>query len=114
MIYLASPYSHENESIEQERYDAVAAFCAHQFHHSTEVIFSPIVYAHNLAQQFDLGTTALDWRRYNATMLRLSHTLWVMKLDGWEESKGVLWEIDLAKTLFIPTYFIDEFGDHIL
>lgn len=114
MIYLASPYSHENDAIREERYEAVAQLCANLFLREREPIFSPIIYGHRWASEFNLKSDHIAWLRFNTAMLRTCHTLWVMKLDGWQESKGVQAEIKLAQTLLMPIHYIDEFGDFIL
>jgi len=115
MIYVASPYSHIDPHVRQERYEAVAALCAHFFHQpGHEPLFSPIVYGHNLALEYSMPTEAAAWLKFNLSMLRHSSAIWIMKLDGWNESKGVAKEIRAAQDLYLPLHFIDHLGRFIL
>jgi hypothetical protein len=96
MIYVASPYTHRDEHVMQERYEAVCGFCA-QATCARHFVYSPIAHWHPIAQEYFLPRDAVWWSDYNEHMLKLSHQLWVIRLDGWVESKGVLNEVRVAK-----------------
>ena len=106
MIYVGSPYTHENPKIVEDRYNLVLAYCAHLFKKGT-VCFSPVVHCHEIAKRFFLPTDALFWRGYNMAMLRRAETLHVLCLEGWMLSTGLRTERDMANDLFIPTYYIN-------
>jgi hypothetical protein len=95
MIYLASPYSHPDAAVRQQRYEAVATFVAERF--GGRVIFSPIVYSHNMAVAYDLPLDAAAWQRFNNAMQYAAKETWVLMLPGWEQSRGVQYEIEFAK-----------------
>ena len=106
MIYIASPYSHKNEHIMQERYEAVCSFCA-QATLRRDFVFSPIVHWHPIAQEHLLPRDAAWWSLYNEHMLKLANQLWVLRLDGWMESEGILREVKFAKANAIRiSYFL--------
>jgi len=48
------------------------------------------------------------WETYNLAMLSAAKELWVLKLDGWQDSKGVMAEIDAAE---ITNKFITFVGE---
>jgi hypothetical protein len=65
-------------------------------------IYSPIVHCHALAIEHDLPKDFQFWQDYNFSILAKASQLWVLTLDGWDVSKGVLAEIELANMLSIP------------
>lgn len=95
MIYLASPYSHPNQSFQLERFEAAQKFTAKAITRG-HIIFSPIVHCHYLALLFEMPSDFQFWNRYNFGMLAAAKELWVLKLEGWEESLGVNGEIEFA------------------
>jgi hypothetical protein len=104
-IYLASPYSSGDASIRDERAQHAARFTADHIrlgHH----IYSPIVHCHELALAHDLPKDFEFWQRYNFAILAKASQLWVLDLPGWDTSRGVLAEIELATSLSIPTEMV--------
>jgi hypothetical protein len=107
MIYLASPYSHEDPAIRQARYEAVRAFTC-ELLQQRKVIFSPIVYCHGIAVELGLPTDASYWKSFNMTFLRKADALYVLKLEGWEYSAGVKVETATAGLLAIPVLYFEN------
>jgi len=108
MIYLASPYTHEDPAVMQERFCAVELLVIHMLKQNI-VVFSPIVYCHEMAVKADFPRDAGFWQGLNATFLRMSSRLVVLRLPGWDTSRGVQWEISMAEALQIP---IDHLEAH--
>lgn len=106
MIYLASPYTHNDPTIEEHRYEAIARFTVAKL---TEgyCIYSPIVHCHILARTYGLPAKFDFWMQYNFRMLRLAQSLWVVRLPGWDISKGVQAEIQFAQAAYIPIQYWD-------
>jgi hypothetical protein len=100
-VYLASPYSHPDESIMEARFVAAEAATARLLRRSVWV-YSPIVHCHELAKKFDLPKDFVFWQEYNFAMIRGAAKLYVLRIDGWEASKGVTAEIAYARELGIP------------
>jgi hypothetical protein len=97
MIYLASPYSHPDPQVREQRFHAASAAAAVLMRAGHQV-FSPIAHGHPLTQHGLPG----DWRFWEP------HARWclercdevvVLMLDGWEASQGVQAEIELAGKL---------------
>lgn len=65
-------------------------------------IYSPITHCHCLpgmeAQRGDLSF----WLPHCLSMLRCAQEMWVLTLDGWQESTGVAGEIKAAHEWSIP------------
>lgn len=96
MIYLASPYSHEDEAVCLDRYENASHVTAELMGRG-EVVFSPIAYAHPLAMRYDLPLGWDYWQKVDKAMLAACDSLWVLQLDGWMASVGVQAEIELAR-----------------
>lgn len=107
LIYVASPYSHESKAVEEVRYLATCDFIVERLSRDPSVTyFSPIVYAHQLIKQNPhLGTTADDWVEYNWNIFHQCDEVALLRLDGWEESKGVTMELEWAYQASIPVKY---------
>ncbi len=88
MIYIASPYTHDDHIVVAARYKATQEYVARLFKEKVWA-FSPIVHCHALAQEFELPTDANYWKEYNLHMLVRADALHVLELDDWKESEGV-------------------------
>lgn len=98
-VYIASPYSSKDRTIRIQRYRAAMQFVAWwlKTDHSPLVPFSPIVYCHEMAETFDLPTDAAFWKQFNEAIMLHSPEIYVLRLPGWEDSKGVMAELAWAK-----------------
>lgn len=104
MIYLASPYSHEDPTVEAARYQFAQAFVAKSF--PKVFYYSPIVYFHPLALRYAMPRDAAHYRAHNEHMLSLSDELHVLTLHEWEKSVGVREEISWAAAREIPIIYV--------
>lgn len=105
MIYIASPYTHKSREVEHKRFLAAQEITAKALiagHH----VYSPIVHNHELNRVHGMPTDAIFWKAYNTAFLRLASQLWIITIEGWTDSKGVLYERDLAHRLNIPCSLI--------
>jgi hypothetical protein len=110
LIYVSSPYTHRDKGVEQVRFQHVEKFTARLLANRYHA-YSPIVHCHELAVKFALPTDAKYWQKYNeAFLVRCSH-VWVYKIEGWDVSKGVKFEIDFAEQNYIPVRYFEFEGD---
>lgn len=105
MIYVASPYSHEDTSIMEERANAVTYYCYTEVKKGNNV-FSPITYGHELRKRGYLPNDWDFWMSFCIDYLKHSDELYVFTIDGWDKSKGVSAEIAYAKENNIPIKYI--------
>ncbi len=110
MIYVASPYSsggspEQRAAAHEERYREAKRFVTYVIVEHGPAPFSPIVYCHPLAVESNLPGDAEYWYKFNMQFLRKSEAVFVLMLDGWEKSKGVKAELDMAQRLRIPVYY---------
>lgn len=104
MIYLASPFSHPDRQVEFTRYHQALIF-THEQLALGKIVFSPIVYCYPIAANFGLRGDFETWRVFNESMIERAEALWVLRLKGWQESKGVQAEIAYAKRCEVPVHF---------
>lgn len=110
-IYLASPYSGTKEE-EQTRYEKVFNCTGHLFRQGYP-IYSPIVHCHEISKEFLFPTDAVFWQNYNKAMLSSATELYVLSIEGVKESKGVKYEIAVARDLEIPIRLVNIKGEFI-
>jgi len=95
LIYLASPYTDNEMQVVVYRYNKTVAYVAAMLSRDT-FIYSPIVYAHNIATAHTLPTDADWWWAFNKTMIERCDEMWLLCLAGWDTSKGIRQETDFA------------------
>lgn len=98
--YLVSPYSYGGESSYEHRLSNYKMACrqAWLLFGMGINIYSPIVHHHNIqaVETMDEMTTA-DWMQYDLPYLDVAEKIYVLCLEGYEESPGVQAEIAYAK-----------------
>ena len=108
LIYLASPYSHPDPAVRQQRYEqaceATAALIRQGY-----LVYSPIVHSHPLVSH-GLPTDWGYWQQMDTRMIKACDALVVLLLKGWDSSKGVTCEICMATLLEMPVHWhsLDE------
>lgn len=100
MIYLASPYTHPDAAIREQRFHTVCRAAA-ALMRSGHMVFSPIAHSHPIAMH-GLPTTWDFWERVDREYLRRCDELVVLTLDGWKQSRGVQAEVRIAGDLGKP------------
>ena len=105
MIYLASPYTHKDPFVREQRYLAtMQAFI--ELLKKKEYAISSILHCHELAKIGDLPFNQQYWWAYNQELLLACSKLVILKLPGWEESEGVKMEKTLAESAGIPVTYL--------
>lgn len=105
MIYLASPYSHADPAVREERFRAACRATAALLR-AGEHVFSPIVHSHPLVA-FDMPTAWSFWERIDRAHLERCNEVAVLMLDGWAHSVGVREELRIARELGKPVRFLE-------
>lgn len=114
LIYLAAPYTHDDTKVRLSRVSKVKKATVKLFN-SGFTVFSPISYTHQFEKLIAprLRTHGF-WMRQDIAVLRHCNVVAVLTLDGWELSRGVAEEIQLAKELHIPIVYLpdpDTYGE---
>lgn len=107
MIYLASPYTHEDKRVEERRFwqtvEATALLIS-----SGLIVISPIIHSHFLYKQYPelVDGDAMFWKTFNEKLLHKCDSLLVLKLDGWQDSIGIHYEVGQAVSEYKPVEFV--------
>lgn len=107
--YLASPYSLGNDSSQEQRnlrYYQVTRQ-AWQLFASGINVYSPITHWHNIIKVFPIEMTPSQWLMVDFPYLKASEKLYVLMLEHWNKSVGVLNEINFAKFNNIEIEYIE-------
>ncbi|RLG36449.1 MAG: hypothetical protein DRO01_08130 [Thermoproteota archaeon] len=104
-VYLASPYTHPDPKVREQRYLAVRRITASLMAKGIPV-FSPITYSHPLAVLYNLPVEEQYWRFINFRMIEACDCVFVAMLEGWSESKGIAAELEKAKELGKDIYYL--------
>lgn len=107
MIYLASPYTHEDPKVREIRYNIVSRKTAELACAGLHV-FSPIVNSHPLAEKYDLPKNFDFWEDFDKEMILLAEFVLVLKIDGWEDSEGITSELAFCKEQGVPVFFTED------
>lgn len=91
LVYLASPYSHPDPQVQEERYLAAKKACLWGWQQGYWV-FSPIVYTHPLARLLP-PIAHEEWLAGDLKILAACDECWVLLLDGWKTSAGITQEL---------------------
>ncbi len=120
LIYLASPYSHDDEKIRNARWlaacDAAAWLMAKgdEFFSPGYAVFSPIAMGHPiswLGQDSGLGSDWQTWEPVNAAILNACTHVIILRLEGLEHSQGVKAEVDFARKKGLPIWGMYKTAD---
>jgi hypothetical protein len=111
IIYLASPYTHEDRGVREYRF-RVACRVAARLMRGGHFVFSPIAHSHPIAEAGELPGDFAFWQAYDREWLKASRELIVLQLVGWEKSQGIRGEIEFMQSLGRPVkYIIPEIED---
>ena len=104
LIYLASPYTHENPLVVADRHRATMAFVAKHLLDG-RFVYSPIVYAHTMAMRHVMPISSEWWWAFNKSMIERCSVVWVLCLENYQHSRGMRDEIDYAEFLDKPVKY---------
>lgn len=113
MIYLVSPYSHDDSLIRENRFRMACAAAAALMRDGISV-FSPIAHIHPIALTGDLPLGWDFWEKYDREMIGSCDAVLVLKIEGWDKSRGVAAEIAIAEEMGKKVGFLRLEGDGIV
>ncbi len=103
LAYLASPYSHPDPAVMQERFEQ-ACKAAAELMRVGVMVFSPIAHSHPIAQ-YGLPKEWGFWQEYDRIMLAKCDRIIVLMLPGWQTSAGVRNELRFAVDAGLPVEY---------
>ena len=102
--YLASPYSHQEAEKRLERFNLVGEAVV-RFLHLGVYVFSPIAYNAPM-EKHNLPTDWNFWQNYDKAFIERCDSVIVFAIEGHEKSVGVAAEIEFAKSLNLPIFYV--------
>lgn len=106
LIYLACPFRHNDHFVQRKRC-AAAHYVAANLILEGKYVFSPLTHNELLIDIIQDKVPAERWMKFDLTLLAVCKLLYVLKMDGWEMSKGIAREIEFAKANSIPVQMIE-------
>ena len=106
LTYLTSPYSHPKASMRLLRYKQACKAAGHLMKEGFAV-FSPIAHSHSIEAFFDTIEPGPFWMKQDIPILKHCDQLIVLELDGWDRSKGVAQELELARKAYMNILRMD-------
>lgn len=107
LVYLATPYSHPDKSVKEQRYVEACKQAARLMEKGL-LVFCPIAHSHPIET---LGMPDIKsgdwWLRQDFAILQHCDELIVYRMDGWDKSYGVGKEIAYARDNMVPISFLD-------
>ena len=98
-IYLAGPYSHKLKSVREYRVNEVNKKAA-ELMMAGNLVFSPLSHSHPISHYCTVDPCDQDfWLRQDLWVLDVCDEMHILKLDGWDKSKGIKMEIEHAEKL---------------
>lgn|SRR5574343_574904 len=100
VIYLAGPYSSDDPKILTKRWKMYNKISSTLISNKDVYVFSPITYSHPIVHQKNFNKdfwTYEYWMPFDKHMLAVCDEMWIVDIEGWDKSKGVLDEIEFAK-----------------
>lgn len=108
LIYLAAPYSHDDPAVIEERIAAVCRVDSVLMQRGS-FTFSPLL-KHFVRPFGNLPGDWDYWQDFCRVTLPKCSQVYVLALDGWEQSTGVREELKLAELLKIPVFLCGPDG----
>jgi len=102
-IFLATPYSHHDPKIEQDREYLVTEVAAKLMLRG-QIVYSPITYGYAIAYRFDLPHDYEFWLTLNDAFLERASAVYILDTSNWQTSAGVRHEHMVATNHNIPTF----------
>ena len=109
LIYLASPYSTDDPKLLAQRVETMELAVATLIRQNLIIPYSPILYTHPIVSFMD---DDFDWYTWDLEMLARCDGMIIVKLPGWETSKGVEIELNYCLKHNIP-YVYADFGETV-
>lgn len=109
--YLSAPYSDPDPKVRAWRHTVVNQV-VYELMRQGQLIYSPLT--HNIPiDQLGIHGNWITWKNFDHGMLSRCDQIMVLKLPGWENSKGVAAEIALAKELQCPIHWLEPTAEQL-
>ena len=105
LYYLATPYSHEQESVKRLR-GIIAEMLGAKLVHLGYHIFGPIAESSQYTKYYSIEGGWEFWKQHDEMMISKCDGLIVIRMKGMEQSTGVKAEIKHAQKLNLAIHYV--------
>ena len=106
VLYIAGPYSHNELEVCTERFDKLTEVAA-KFVNDGFIVYSPITHTHPIEVAIGTKQSSEFWVDFDKTFMALCTRCIVVKLPGWDTSKGVAREIAWFEVRGIKAEYVE-------
>lgn len=106
MIFVSVPYSHPDQLVVQDRVRILSHYCGKLLEEGKWNL-SPVTHGTTISRHVKLPMDFNFWQHISYEMLKVCEEMHVLMLEGWEDSIGVLGEINYAKMNNIPIHYVE-------
>ena len=111
VLYLATPYSHPDPAVRQERYERVTQAAARLIGLG-HIVHSPITLTHPLELAGGIVRPAEFWLEFDLPFMQMCAELVILTLAGWKESHGIAYEKRMFESMGRPvSYLVPGYED---
>lgn len=108
IVYLACPYTHASLTVRTSRFRWATKAAVHLCRKGY-IVYSPITMTHpmDVLMNDDDATLGSEyWVNFDEAFMERCATLFILQLDGWVESKGIIREAAFFKHRNLPINYI--------
>lgn len=110
-IYLGSPYSKYRLGHDAAAYEV--SYAAALLMRSGLVIYAPITHGHTISKHAALPVSWDFWKAQCQPMIDAASALIVLKMNGWQDSVGLVYEIGEFERTGRPIVYVDPAELHV-
>lgn len=100
VYYIACPYSHKDPGVMKDRVE-ISNIISAQYASEGKVVFNPIGHSAGIQPFMPGGQAECDFdfwvKKFDRAFMQMCSELVVVMIDGWAQSRGVLYEIAYFK-----------------
>lgn len=105
VIFLAMPYQHSDPKVVEKRIEILHDVIAFLMK-SNKIAIAPCL-NHSVVKRAKIQIDPQYWAAYSAAHIPICSRMFVLTMEGWDQSSGIEGEIQLAKKFKIPVEFVD-------
>jgi Domain of unknown function (DUF1937) len=106
LIYLAVPYTHDDAHVRRRRFDAACRATALLMERQ-QAVFSPLTHFHPLEVHMTAEHDHGWWMRACMPFIKACDRMLILRIPGWDTSKGVAIERQIFERRGAPVDFMD-------
>jgi len=108
LVYLAGPYVHEDKKVMAKRFKTFSKVAGKLMATKDVYVFSHITHGHPI--DMTAKFPSFFWLTFSIGMLEKCDEMYILDIEGWQDSVGVKAEIEYAREHNIPIKMVTKRG----